>query len=69
MNTLWFHIVEVILGIIIFGAITFQIVRPTNNQKTVVQSGATKVDYWQGSTVKPGFGGCVTIKSEKPGGK
>lgn len=65
-STTWLHIAQITIGIIILGAITFQIVRPTNNQKTVVQAGGTKTDYWQGSTVNPGFGGCVTIQSQKP---
>lgn len=64
--TFWWHVAEVIIGIVILSAITFQIVRPTNTQRTVVQSGGSKIDYWQGANVKPGFGGCVTVKSEKP---
>lgn len=63
--TFWWHVAQVLIGVSILGAITFQIVRPTNTQKTVVQAGGSKVDYWQGSTVKPGFGGCVTIQSDK----
>lgn len=63
--TFWLHVLEIIIAIIILGAITFQIVKPTTSQKTVVQSGGSKVDYWQGSTVKPGFGGCVTIQTDK----
>jgi hypothetical protein len=68
MPTFWFHVFEIFIACIILGAITFQIVRPTSNQstKTTVQAGGTKVDYWQGSTVKPGFGGCVTIQAVKP---
>lgn len=65
MNTFWWHVAEVVLAVVILGAVTFQIVRPTNTQKTVVQAGGQKVDYWQGSTVKPGFGGCVTIQAQK----
>lgn len=63
--TFWWHVAQVVIGLTVLGALTFQIVRPTNNQKTVVQAGGSKVDYWQNSTVKPGFGGCVTIKSDK----
>lgn len=63
--TFWWHVIEVVIGVVILGALTFQIVRPTNTQKTVVQAGGSKVDYWQGSSVKPGFGGCVTIQSQK----
>jgi hypothetical protein len=63
--TFWLHVSEIVIGIVIIGAITFQIVRPTNTQKTTIQAGGTKVDYWQGSTVKPGFGGCVTIQAVK----
>ncbi len=63
--TFWFHVCQVIFLLAILGAITFQIVRPTNTQKTVVQAGGSKVDYWQGAAVKPGFGGCVTIQAVK----
>lgn len=65
MNTFWWHVTEVAIGVFILGLLTFQFIRPTNAQKTVVQAGGTKVDYWQGSTVKPGFGGCVTIQAVK----
>lgn len=65
MQTFWWHVAEVVIGVVILGAITFMIVRPTSNQKTVVQAGGSKVDYWQGATVKPGFGGCVTIQAVK----
>lgn len=67
MPTFWFHVVQILIGLILLGAVTFSIVRTTNTQKTVVQSGGSKIDYWQGSTVKPGFGGCVNIQAVKPG--
>ncbi len=62
--TFKFHLIHIIIGLTVLGAITFQIVRPTNTQKTVVQAGGSKVDYWSGATVKPSFGGCVTIHKE-----
>lgn len=63
--TFWWHVAQVLIGLTVLGAITYQIVRPTSNQKTVVQAGGTKVDYWSGAAVKPGFGGCVTIRADK----
>lgn len=62
--TFWWHVAQVIIGVCVLGAVTFQIVRPTNTQKTVVQDGGKQIEYWKDSEVKPGFGGCVTIKSE-----
>lgn len=64
--TFWFHVAQIFIACVILGAITFQIVRPTNTQKTTIQAGGTKIDYYQGATIKPGFGGCVTIQGEKP---
>lgn len=66
LPTFWWHVAQVVIGVAVLSAVTFQIVRPTNTQKTVVQAGGSKVDYWQGSMVKPGFGGCVTIQSSRP---
>lgn len=65
LPTFWWHVAQVVIGVSVLGAVTFQIVRPTNTQKTVVQAGGSKVDYWQGAAVKPGFGGCVTIMADK----
>lgn len=39
--------------------------KPTSSQKTIVQDGGTKIDYWQGSTIAPHFGGCVSLQAEK----
>ncbi len=63
--TFWLHIAEIVIGVVIIGAITFQIVRPTNSQKSTYQAGSTQIEYWKDSTVRPGFGGCVTIQTVK----
>lgn len=63
--TFWWHVAQVVIGLTILGCFIFQFTRATTTQKTVVQSGGTKVDYWQGSTIKPAFGGCAIIKTER----
>ena len=54
--------IALLLGFILYSAF----LKPTNTQKTLVGNGGTANYYWQGSTVSPGFGGCVTLKAEKP---
>lgn len=63
--TFWWHVAQIVIGVTVLAALTFQIVRTTTTQKLVVKEGGKVEYYWKDAQVKPGFGGCVFIKSDK----
>lgn len=63
--TFWWHVAEAVMLVLLLGLLIFGVVKPTTSQKTTVQAGGTKIDYLQGATVKPGFGGCATVNLPK----
>lgn len=66
MPTFWWHVVQVIIGITILAAITFQITRTTSSQRVEVKAGGVANYYWKDAQVKTYPGGCQTIHAEKP---
>lgn len=63
--TFWWHVAQVVIGVTILGAITFSIVRTTKNERIIVKEGGSVVYQWKDAQIKPSFGGCVTLKTEK----
>ncbi len=53
--TFWWHVAEVVIGIVILSAITFTIVRPTS--KTIYTQPVTQQHQFE--NLKVGFGGCA----------
>lgn len=63
LKNLPFYLV-IIVGVIFIGYKLF--IQRTESQKTTIQAGGTANYYWKDAEVSPRFGGCVTLKGEKP---